>query len=515
VIPTLDQTTGGRIQSKPNIVYILADDMGYGDVSCLNESSRIRTRNLDALAARGMAFHDAHASSAVCTPSRYSILTGRYNWRSWLKEGVTFGYSMPLIEPDRMTVASFLKSHGYATGCVGKWHLGWTWPQRGDAEEDVDYTRAIKDGPLARGFDYFYGISASLDMPPYVYVENELPTAVPERIVPKAKGKSFWREGPIAPDFKHDEVLTRLTEKAIQFIHEKAGQSNPFFLYFPLTAPHTPILPSAEFLGKSATNSYGDFCLQVDDVVGQIMVALERLGVADDTILIFTSDNGCSPTADFQELASVGHHPSYVFRGHKADIYEGGHRVPFIIRWPRVIAAASMTDETVCLSDLLATCADILGAKLPANAGEDSVSNLKVWQGDLLDKSLREATVHHSIDGSFSIRKGKWKLEMCPGSGGWSYPRPGPECEGLPPLQLYDLNADIREQQNLCQEFPEVVEELKTLLTQYVENGRSTPGMRQQNVGGIEWEHLWWMLSQTPASFYQGPCEALRPDTDV
>jgi len=222
------------------------------------------------------------------------------------------------------------------------------------------------------------------------------------------------------------------------------------------------------------------------------------MGLANDTIVIFTSDNGCSPTANFEELAHAGHKPSYVFRGHKADIYEGGHRIPLLIRWPARIQPGSRTDETVCLVDLLATCADLLGVELPDNAGEDSVSNLPVWDGVPLGGRLREATVHHSIDGSFSIRKGNWKLEMCPGSGGWSHPRPGKECEGLPPIQLYDLTADIRERRNVYSAHPEIVDELKALLTQYVENGRSTPGTRQANTGSMEWAQLWWMLTQPP-----------------
>lgn len=484
--------------NRPNIIYILADDMGYGDLSCLNPESRIRTANLDQLAAGGMAFRDAHSTSAVCTPSRYSILTGRYNWRSWLKHGVTFGYSRPVIEEGRMTVPSFLKEHGYATGCVGKWHLGWNWAKSGDGDEEVDFEHSISGGPTTRGFDYYFGIAASLDMAPYVYVENDRPTAIPDRVDPGRGGKEFWREGPIAPDFRHDDVLPTLTRKAIEFIDREAG--NPFFLYFPLPAPHTPILPTPEFRGKSGTNEYGDFCLQVDDVVGQIMAALDRHGIAEDTILVFTADNGCSPMADFDELKAVDHHPSYVFRGHKADIYEGGHRIPLIVRWPARIAPGSTSDETVCLADLLATCADIAGEELPANAGEDSVSNLPVWEGQALDATLREATVHHSVNGSFSIRRGKWKLEMCAGSGGWSYPKPGEECEGLPPIQLYDLDADIGEQINVFDEHPEVVDKLKALLTKYVEDGRSTPGEPQETVGGTNWEQLWWMLSQTPNS---------------
>ncbi|MFN2166136.1 MAG: sulfatase-like hydrolase/transferase, partial [Anaerolineae bacterium] len=234
---------------RPNLIYILVDDMGYGDVSCLNAGAAFRTRHLDRLAEDGMAFRDAHAASAVCTPSRYSILTGRYNWRSRLKEGVTFGYDGPVIEPGRMTVASLLKAHGYATACIGKWHLGWTWPGQGEGGAAPDFTRPIPDGPLAHGFDAFFGISASLDMPPYVYIENDRPTAVPDRVTPGSEGKAFWRPGPIAPDFKHEAVLPELTRRALAWIERSAGRPEPFFLYFALPAPHTPILPLPEFRG--------------------------------------------------------------------------------------------------------------------------------------------------------------------------------------------------------------------------------------------------------------------------
>ena len=489
------------LQQPPNLVYILADDMGYGDISSLNPSSRIKTKWIDQMAAEGMRFTDAHATSSVCTPSRYSILTGRYNWRSILKEGVIWGYSAPLIEKGRMTIASFLRTHGYATACIGKWHLGWEWAKIGSGEEEVDFSRPIAYGPCAFGFDHFFGISASLDMPPYVYVENDFATAIPDQQDPgndlagsRPEGEvgfGFWRPGPIAPDFKHADVLPTLTQRAVAWIEKQASLRRPFFLYFPLPAPHTPILPSTAFQSKSGTNPYGDFCLMVDDVVGQIMAALDRHGAKDNTIVIFTSDNGCSPVVDLPGLARLGHYPSYHFRGHKADIYEGGHRIPLIIRWPEHIRAGSICEETVCLVDLLRTMADILGQTLPDDAGEDSVSNLQLWEGK--SGPIREATVHHSIDGSFSIRQGRWKLELCPGSGGWSYPRPGKECAGLPPIQLYDLETDIGERRNLQAEHPEIVRRLTLLLADYVENGRSTPGKPQANTGPKRWPQLTWM----------------------
>jgi arylsulfatase A len=489
------------MDSMPNLVYIFADDMGYGDVSCLNEKAAFKTPNLDKLAEDGMRFGDAHSSSAVCTPSRYSVLTGRYNWRSVLKQGVTGGYSQPILEKDRLTVASMLREKGYQTACIGKWHLGLAWPLKNGGlastyqdEEQVDFASPITDGPLNHGFDTYFGISASLDMPPYVYIADDKATSIPTRTSPLIKGMGYMRSGLIGDDFDAQEVLPTLTAKVESLIDDYAQKEKPFFIYFPMPAPHTPILPTDAFKGKSGTNAYGDFCLQVDDTVGRVMQALEKNGLTDNTIVIFTADNGCSPMADFDELANFNHHPSYHFRGMKSDIFEGGHRIPYIVRWPSVIAAGNMTDQTCCLSDLTATMADIVGYDLPDDAAEDSVSNLPIWKGESTEP-VREATVHHSINGSFSIRKGKWKLEMCPGSGGWSVPRAGhpDEWEGLPDIQLYDLSSDIGERSNVQDQHPEIVEELKTLLSHYVKEGRSTPGTPQPNTGAKHWPQLHWL----------------------
>lgn len=487
--------------STPNIVYCFADDMGVGDISCLNEKAAFKTIHLDRLAAQGMRCTDAHSSSAVCTPSRYSVLTGRYNWRSTLKQGVTGGYSQPILEKGRLTVASMLREQGYRTACVGKWHLGLEWPLKEGGiastyqdETQVDFAAPITDGPINHGFDYFYGISASLDMPPYVYIENDKATTVPTRTQTVQGGKAYMREGLIGDDFDPTEVLPHLTGKVESLIGTYAQEDKPFFIYFPLPAPHTPILPTEAFRGKSGTNAYGDFCLQVDDTVGRVLAALEKHGLADNTIVVFSADNGCSPMADFDELAAFDHNPSYVYRGMKADIFEGGHRVPFIVRWPGVIAPGSQSDQTVCLGDLTATMAAITGYDLPDTAAEDSVSNLPVWDGSATT-SVREATVHHSINGSFSIRKGQWKLEMCPGSGGWSVPRPNrpEENVGLPAIQLYDLSRDIAEQHNVQDQYPDVVADLKALLTRYVKDGRSTPGAPQPNTGARYWPQLNWL----------------------
>lgn len=482
---------------QPNVIYILADDMGYGDVSALNENSAFQTPHFDALCEGGMAFTDAHATSAVCSPSRYSILTGRYNWRSWLKKMVLSGYATPLVEEGRLTVAEMFRQNGYRTAAVGKWHLGMDFaktPEFVEAEEyeaspGVDYGGKIENGPTTRGFDYYYGISASLDMPPYIYIENDRFTMLPDHET-EDTGKRYWRLGPTAPDFRHEEVLDHLADKSLELIEKYKDE--PFFLYFPLPAPHTPILPSKEFQGKSGTNEYGDFVLHCDDVVGRITAKLRELGLEENTLVIFTSDNGCSPTADFEELGAAGHNPNYVFRGHKADIYEGGHRVPLLMKWPAVIPAGKRCDQVVCLCDFMATMADYLGVSLPDNAAEDSVSNLPLWKGGI-DKPVREHIVHQSIDGSLSIREGSMKLELCPGSGGWSYPAPGEETADMPRFQLYDLNADIGERRNLIEEQPEMSRRLRWVLKGYVFAGRSTPGAPQQNNGEPIWDTIKWI----------------------
>jgi arylsulfatase A len=488
----MESSAKQAVKQQPNIVYILADDMGYGDLSCLNENSKIHTPHLDQLAHSGIICTDAHSSSAVCSPSRYSILTGRYNWRSALKKHVLDGYSKPLIEQGRMTVASMLSDAGYRTACIGKWHLGLEWHKHGADKHEIDFTRPIVHGPTSVGFDYFFGISASLDMPPYVYIENERVTSLPNRVTRGDDAMAFWREGPTGEDFKHDDVLPRCTQKVLETIED--CKDTPFFIYFPLPAPHTPILPSPDYIGKSGTNLYGDFVQMCDDVVGKIMDKLQQCGLSENSILIFTSDNGCSPKADYPELKRLGHNPSYLFRGTKADIYEGGHRVPLLIKWPQQIRAGSVSHEPVCLVDFMATAADIVGEKLPGDAAEDSVSSLPAWMGQASALPLREAIVHHSIDGSFSIRQGNWKLELCPGSGGWSDPRPGKEPEGTPPVQLYDLSRDIGETENVQHLYPHIVERLTELLSTYVRNGRSTPGTTQLNAGGNDWElSLGWL----------------------
>ncbi|WP_372897781.1 arylsulfatase [Stieleria sp.] len=474
---------------RPNIIFILADDQGFGDVGALNPESKIPTPNIDRIAAEGMIFGDAHTSSSVCTPTRYSVLTGRYHWRTHLQKGVLGGFSPPLISPGRLTIASMLKSQGYKTAGIGKWHLGWDWPLKGDGTADdggdfskpyakgwdVDYEGEIKNGPNDLGFDYFFGISASLDMPPYVFVRNRVPT---EKATVE---KAFNRKGPAGANFEAVDVLPTFTEETVRFIDENADSEQPFFIYFPLNAPHTPIVPTDQWRGKSGINVYGDFTMQVDATVGQVLEALDKNNIADETLIVFTTDNGCSPAAKINELEAAGHDQNYIYRGHKADIYEGGHRVPFVVRWPGKVEPGSRTEHLIGQIDFLATAADITGATIPSDGAEDSVSFLPTLLGQA-QQPPRQSIISQSIGGQFAIRDGDWKLCLCPGSGGWSSPRPGRhDMSNMPPMQLYDLASDPGEENNLIAEHPDRVKEMKAMLRKAIDDGRTTPGEKLAN----------------------------------
>jgi arylsulfatase A-like enzyme len=478
-----------RVSAGPNIVFILADDQGFGDVGALNPESKIPTPNIDRIAQGGMVFEDGHTSSSVCTPTRYSILTGRYHWRTHLQNGVLGGFSRPLISPGRLTIASLLREQGYQTACFGKWHLGWDWPlKQGEIADDqgdfsgqfkdawnVDYQGEIKNGPNDVGFDYFFGISASLDMPPYVFVRNRRPTEV------ATVEKAFHRKGPAGENFEAVDVLPTITREAVQFIDQHAGSDSPFFIYFPLNAPHTPILPTKEWQGRSGINDYADFTMQVDWTVGQVLEALERNHLADNTLVLFTTDNGCSPAANIPELEKADHDQNYIYRGHKADIFEGGHRVPFLVRWPGKVTPGSRSRQLVGQIDFLATVAEITGAKIPENAAEDSVSFLPELLGTS-SAPIRTSIVSQSIGGQFAVRDGQWKLCLCPDSGGWSEPKPGTAATvGLPEMQLYNLDEDPGEEHNLVAEHPERVEAMKGILREIIDNGRTTPGKQLTN----------------------------------
>jgi len=478
--------------AAPNIIFILADDMGWGDPACYG--GKIATPHIDRIAREGMRFTDAHTTSAVCTPTRYSILTGRYNWRSTMKKGVLSGTSKPLIAPDRPTVGGFLQQHGYTTCAVGKWHLGLEWAKLDKKRQassgetkgsgwDIDYTKPVKNGPLARGFTHDFLYPASLDMPPYVYLRDDVPVGVPT--VTKAFKKPN-RPGPATADFEASTCLADFARESRKFIAGCAEKKSPFFLYLPLTSPHTPIVPSSKWQGKSGLGEYADFMMETDWVAGEILAELVAQKLADNTLLIFTSDNGCSPMADIPDLTQKGHPPCGPWRGHKADIYEGGHRVPFVVRWPGTVKPGTTCDLTVSTVDFFATAADAIGKHdtLPPNAAVDSFSILPALKNPQSDP-IRSSLVHHSINGSFAIRRANWKLNLCPGSGGWSAPKPAQALKNksLPPAQLFDLAIDPAEKSNQLASQPELADQLASALATSIRNGRSTLGPNQPNDG--------------------------------
>jgi arylsulfatase A-like enzyme len=477
-------------ESHPNIIYILADDMGYGDVSALNPESKIPTPHLDRMTNEGMYFTDAHTNSAVCTPTRYGVLTGRYCFRTRLKSGVLVGHDPSLIESGRMTVGRLLQQAGYYTGCVGKWHLGLDWPKKDDSKplwhggnawdientENVDYAAEVHGGPADHGFDYEYIIPASLDIAPYTYIENKRVTAPVTKKVKhfrdnEARGM-WYRQGDVADDFDHTTVLENLTDKAVAFIETAHQKEAPFFLYFPLTAPHTPWFPSDDFRGKSGAGVYGDFVVMVDAMVGRILASLDEQGISDNTLIIFTSDNGSHWLAS--DIESFKHKANVNRIGMKSDAWEGGHRVPYITRWPEKIAAGSHCDDVICTTDLLATCAAITNQTVPTDAGEDSYNTLPLMLGVRAETPLREGTIHHSINGTFAIRVGDWKYIDAKGSGGWTLPEKQVK-ENAPEGQLYNMMDDPLEQNNLFDSHPELVQKLKAQIKKYVDQGHSRP----------------------------------------
>jgi arylsulfatase A len=460
---------------KPNIIYILTDDLGYGDPGIYNPESKIPTPNIDRIARQGMRFTNAHTPSSVCTPTRYSVLTGRYAWRSRLKSGVLHGSDPTLIEPGRETVQFMLQKAGYTTAGIGKWHLG-----LGDADK-TDYSKPLRPGPISSGFDYYFGIPASLDMPPYLFFENETPV---QQATEMGKGKRIkGRKGLIAPDFEQIETNPVLTQRVITYLEKRAeNPDKPFFLYMPMPAPHKPWVPAPQFKGKSQAGDYGDFTYQTDFHIGQVDAALKRLGLAENTILVITSDNGAHWRP--HEIEKYQHKANGNWRGMKASIYEGGHRVPFIVRWPGKVQTNSVNDTNISLVDLMATVAAINGIALSENAAEDSHNMLPTLLGQ--KTPIREATVYHAVGGMFAIQKGDWKFVDGKGSGGFASladrelkktnPKKFQELRAkLPPVQLYDLAKDPGETTNLYKQHPEIVKELKGLLTQYKSQGYSRP----------------------------------------
>ena len=493
--------------TKPNILVILADDLGYGDVHCNNpERGRIPTPNIDKLATQGMRFIDGHSSSGVCSPSRYTLLTGRYHWRTRLQRSIVGVFGEPLIASDRMTIGTLAKQQGYRTACIGKWHLGWDWPvtkeqrpllaplkqpsdeartarRKGGAvatEQQIAawrdiFSKPIAGGPSTRGFDLYFGTDIP-NWPPFCFIENDRTLGIPTEFLPPeymAKNQAS-NQGPALKDWKLEGILPALGDRTIKFIDESMAKKEPFLIYMPLTSPHTPLAVNPEWKDKSKLNLFADFVMETDAVVGRVLDALEKSGAADNTLVVFTADNGCAPYIGVEDLEKMGHYPSGPLRGYKADAWEGGHRVPFMVRWPGKVKAGTVCNQLVYQADLMRTFADVFEVKLPDTAGEDSFSLMPLLKGE--DKPIRENAVSASIGGTPALRSGSWKYIPAPGSGGW-----GKGGDQSQPVQLYNLADDLGESKNLAAAMPEKVAEMKALLEKLITDGRSTPGAQQKN----------------------------------
>lgn len=484
--------------AKPNMVVILADDLGYGDIGCYNAESRVPTPHLDRLAREGMRFTDAHSPSTVCTPTRYSLLTGQMAFRINYR-GVFAGVGGPcLIKEDRLTLPKMLAEKGYVTAMTGKWHVGLSFLDkegrritRGGVEgvELVDYSRAIPDAPVHRGFDRFFGTACcpATDFL-YAYIEGDRipvpPTAMLDKSkLPKHPYSVDNRMGMLAPNFDLEDVDMVFLRKSREFLeeHVKKSPDKPFFLYHSTHAVHLPSFPAKEFQGRTKAGPHGDFIHQLDHIVGELMGTLDKLGVADNTLILFSSDNGPETTTAVHMRADHKHDGARPWRGVKRDQWEGGHRVPLIARWKGKVAAGSTSDQTVCLTDVMATCAAIAESKLPKNSAEDSVSLLPVLLGTDGGKPVREFTLHQTINLSLAIRQGKWKYLDHRGSGGNGYDKgemkPFALADTAPTAagQLYNLESDPGETENLYFKHPEVVKKLKALLEASKTSGRSAP----------------------------------------
>lgn len=511
LIPAAASSAADAISvSLPNIVIVYADDLGYGDVQCNNpERGKIPTPNIDKLASQGMRFTDGHSSSGVCSPSRYTLLTGRYHWRTRLQNGIVGPFGEPLIAPDRMTIGTLAKQQGYRTACIGKWHLGMDWPvtpeqrpllsparkfaegatkaeKRAAAGRAVAtdeqiavwrdvFSKPIGGGPSTRGFDLYFGTDIP-NWPPFCFIENDRTLGIPTEFLPgRLLGNNQASvQGPALKDWKLEGILPALGDRTIRFIEESAQKKEPFLIYMPLTSPHTPLAVNAEWKDKSGLNLFADLVMETDAVVGRVLTALEKSGAADNTLVIFTADNGCAPYIGVKDLEQMGHYPSGPLRGYKADAWEGGHRVPFIVRWPGVVKPGAVCGQLVHQADFLRTFADVFGVKLSNTAGEDSFSLLPLLKGE--DKPVRETGVSASIGGTPAVRSGSWKYITAPGSGGW-----GSGGDQSQPVQLYNLADDLGETKNLAATMPEKVAEMRALLEKLITDGRSTPGATQKN----------------------------------
>lgn len=500
VTPALLQSCKKDVPEKPNIIVIYTDDQGFGDMSLLNPEAKFETPNLDRMAEEGILFTNAHSADAVCTPSRYSLLTGRYCWRTVKKRGVLGAEAECLITDDRMTLASMLRDNGYHTGMVGKWHLGMDFP---GTAQDRDWTKPVLDMPLDKGFEYFYGIPASLNYGVLAWFEGRYAKVPPTFFTAKKPNarhvdyriKPPYQENPeatevllnrrgmeVALDFADSLCLTRFTEKAIAWMDEQkvaAENGNPFFLYLAYTSPHYPVCPLPEFHGQGEAGAYGEFVIETDHHVGQILDYLEKSGLDQNTLVVFSSDNG--PENSWRErIVEFGHHSNYIYREGKRSIYEGGHRVPFIVQWPNGIQSPGRTwDGIVGQVDLLATFAEIIGAELPADGGVDSYSFANVLLKPK-PKHERLPLINHSNRGDYAITEGNWKLIFHAADG---------------KKELFNLADDPSEGKDVAAAHPEIVAELTQKASEIVLNGRTTAGPVQGNDTEY-WKDLTWITEE-------------------
>lgn len=484
--------SGAPVPKSPNIVILYADDMGYGDVSVQNPESKIPTPNLDRLASEGMRFTDAHSSSGICTPSRFALLTGMYHWRRL--HGIVNSWEGSVFKAEDFTLPEMLRQNGYTTACIGKWHLGWDWEalRKPDAPKfsagnkkqvraaaEFDWSKPIPDGPLAHGFDHYFGDDVP-NFPPYTWIKDDrvvTPPTVPFVANPKPEeGTAEARPGPMAEGWRLDAVMPTLTKTAVDWIASQKGSDKPFFLYFPWTSPHAPIVPTPEWKGRTQAGPYGDFMAQSDWTAGEVLKALKENGFAENTIVIFSADNGPEHFA-YERARNKGHRSMGAFRGLKRDLWEGGHRIPFTVRWPGVVPKGSVSDGLLSQTDLFATLATAIGAKLPPQAAPDSFNQLELWKGT--GSSTRPSMVHNTSKDSYAIRRGTWTLVDAPTGAGTRVPKGWDEANGIDaddqPAALYDMRADPGQKHNLLTQHPDVVAELRKELHQLQQDGRSRP----------------------------------------
>lgn len=468
----------------PNIVLLYADDMGYGDLAIQNPDSKIPTPNLDRLAREGTRFTDAHSSSGICTPSRYALLEGRYHWRKF--HGIVNSFDQPVLDDGKQTLAEMLKAKGYQTACIGKWHLGWDWNvikkagakqqgNQGFAVDAFDWTKPIPGGPLSHGFDYYYGDDVP-NFPPYAWFENDRvitpPTVALDTTAPPAEGRWEARPGPAVKDWDFTAVMPSLTKKAEEWIGQQK-QDKPFFLYFPFTSPHAPIVPAKEFVGKSGAGGFGDYVVQTDDTVGRVLAALEKHGFSQNTLVVFSADNG-PETYAYARIRNFQHRSMGPLRGLKRDLWEGGHRVPFVVRWPGTVPAGKVRDGLISQVDLYATIAQITGAEIPAGSGEDSYDQLPLLRG--AGPSARDTIVHNTQADGYALRHGDWLLIDAKSGAVSAVPPWFNEANGYAkntqPGELYNLKDDLAQKKNLHAEMPEKVAELKSILAKLRKKGQ-------------------------------------------